>query len=207
MLDSQPTADVTVAVAKNGFLGLPGDADLTASPSSITFTTANWSDEQTVTISAAEDNDGLEGLATFTHSASSSGDSTYDGIDVASVIAIEDENDIIEVEVSKTAVTPPEGGNETYTIVLGSQPTASVTVAVDKVSGGDDDLTRSPPSITFTTTNWSTAQTVTVAAAEDNDGLEGTATFTHSATSGDSTYNTSPSPRWSPSRTRTKSSR
>ncbi|MCY3874299.1 MAG: hypothetical protein OXF88_08400, partial [Rhodobacteraceae bacterium] len=69
VLDSQPTADVTVAVAKNGFLGLPGDADLTASPSSITFTTANWSTAQTVTISAAEDADGLEGAATFTHSA------------------------------------------------------------------------------------------------------------------------------------------
>ncbi len=188
VLDSQPTADVTVAVAKDGILGFPGDVDLTASPTSITFTTANWSTAQTVTISAAEDDDGLEGLATFAHSATSI-DGDYDDIDIASVIAIEDENDIIGATISKTAVTPPEGGSDSYTIVLGSQPTASVTVAVDKVSGGDDNLTASPASIVFTTANWATARTVTISAAEDADGLEGTATFTHSASSsGDSTY-------------------
>ena len=185
VLDTQPTADVEVTVTKAS----GGDASLIRSPPKITFTTADWSTAQTVTISAAEDADGLEGTATFTHSASSSGDSTYDGIAIASVVAIEDENDVIGVTVSKTEVRPPENGSDTYTIVLDTQPTADVEVTVDKVSGGDDDLTRSPPSITFTTTNWSTAQTVTISAAEDNDGLEGTATFTHSASSsGDSTY-------------------
>ncbi len=184
VLGTEPTADVEVTVSTSG-----GDPDLTADRTTITFTPANWSTAQTVTISAAEDDDGLEGTATFTHSASSSGDSTYAGIDIASVVATENENDTIEVKVSKTAVTPPEGDVETYTIVLGTKPTANVTVTVSKASGGDGDLTRSPSSIMFTTANWASPQTVTIAAAEDDDGLEGTATFDHSASSGDSTYN------------------
>ena len=77
--------------------------------------------------------------------------------------ATENENDTIEVKVSKTAVTPLEGDVETYTIVLGTEPTANVTVTVSKAPGGDADLTRSPTApIVFTTTNWASPRTVTI---------------------------------------------
>ena len=75
----------------------------------------------------------------------------------------------------------PENGNATYTVVLDTEPTAAVTVTVAKTPGGDDDLTVNPTALTFTTGDWSTAQTVTVSAADDDDAAHGEATFTHSA--------------------------
>ena len=69
------------------------------------------------------------------------------------------------VQISKSMLTVPEGGMETYTVVLGYAPTAAVTVSVAKQSGGDDDLSVDPAALTFTAANWNTAQTVTVSAA------------------------------------------
>lgn len=61
-----------------------------------------------------------------------------------------------------TAVT--EGGaTDSYTVALSAAPSGTVTVTL----GSDPQLTRSPATLTFTTGNWSTPQTVTVAAVDD----------------------------------------
>ena len=94
------------------------------------------------------------------------------------------------VTVSARALSVPESGSATYTLVLGTAPTADVTVTVAAADGGDADLTVSPSSLTFTTADWNTAQTVTVsAAADDGDTTNGETTFEHRATSADSAYN------------------
>ena len=62
--------------------------------------------------------------------------------------------------VSTTALTINEGATGTYTVVLDSQPTASVTVTLSRT--GSSDVTFSPPTLTFTTSTWSMVQTVTV---------------------------------------------
>ena len=51
VLDSQPTADVTVTVA--GHSG----TEVTPTPTSLTFTTSNWGTAQTVTVTAGADAD------------------------------------------------------------------------------------------------------------------------------------------------------
>ena len=66
-------------------------------------------------------------------------------------------------------LTVPEGGSNWYTLVLGSRPTGDVTVGVTLPTGTD--LTLDKTTLTFTSTNWDVAQTVTVTAAEDDDGL------------------------------------
>ena len=95
------------------------------------------------------------------------------------------------VTVSKSALTVTEqnatGG--TYTVVLGTQPTANVMVTVAGHAGTDVTLTPSSGTLTFTTTNWSTAQTVTVTARNDTDTTNDRVTLTHSATSTDPGYN------------------
>ena len=68
----------------------------------------------------------------------------------------------------------PEGGSRTYTVRLLKAPTTNVTIAVSVA--GDTDLTVDPSSLTFTTGNWNSAQTVTVSAAADADAVNGTAT-------------------------------
>ena len=54
-LTSQPTGPVTVTVE-----GVPGDSDVTASPTVLSFTAQNWREAQTVTVSAAHDNDAID---------------------------------------------------------------------------------------------------------------------------------------------------
>ena len=181
VLDTAPTAAVTITVAT----AEGGDADLTAAPGTLTFTTDDWSTAQTVTVSAADDGDADDGTATFTHSANGGG---YDDVVIASVSAAEADDDTVGVAVSASTLPVPEGGSATYTLVLGTAPTAAVEVTVAKEAGGDADLMVAPSSLTFTTADWNTAQTVTVSAATDADTEAGTATIAHTATSTDSTY-------------------
>ena len=93
------------------------------------------------------------------------------------------------VTVSKTALTVTEqdttGGS--YTVVLDSEPTATVTVTVAGHAGTD--VTRTPGTLTFTTSNWDTVQTVTVTAGDDADTTDDSVTLTHSAASTDTGYN------------------
>ena len=62
------------------------------------------------------------------------------------------------------------GGQATFPVRLGVQPTAAVTVSVSSLDTGEG--TVEPSSLVFTTDNWSTAQTVTVTGVDDtlNDG-------------------------------------
>ena len=77
----------------------------------------------------------------------------------------------------------PEGGANSYTLLLSSRPSADVTVDVTLPAGTD--LTLDKTSLTFTWTNWDTAQTVTVTAAEDDDGVtDAGVTLTHTISAG-----------------------
>ena len=82
----------------------------------------------------------------------------------------------------------PEGGTASYQVTLDSQPFGSVTVSVAPAADSDPDLGVTPARLTFTAANWNAAQTVTVSAADDQDGTDGTATFGHTATSPDPAY-------------------
>jgi hypothetical protein len=79
-LNQAPTSSVTVAV------GRTGDTDVTVSPATLTFTTANWNTAQTVTVSGAQDADSTNGTATIGLTAS--------GWTAASVTANESDDDV-----------------------------------------------------------------------------------------------------------------
>ena len=86
------------------------------------------------------------------------------------------------VTVSETALTVPEGGTATYTVVLDTEPPDGSDGDADG-DPADSDLGVSG-ALTFTTDDWSTAQTVTVSAAADGDTAAGAATITHTASGG-----------------------
>ena len=163
----QPTASVTVNVT--------GGGDVSAGPTSLTFTTTTWDTAQTVTVSAAEDLDTVNDTQTITHAVAGTSASEYVGLSVDSVAVTVNDNDTAGVSVSRSTLSVNEGGSGTYTVRLAFQPTASVTV---NVTGGGD-VSADPTSLTFTTTTWDTAQTVTVSAAEDLDTVNDTQTITH----------------------------
>ena len=174
VLDTLPTGDVTVAISSN-------NTDVTVSPSPLTFTTTSWSTEQTVTVSAGQDADAANDMATLTHNPSGA---DYDSVDNADLAVTVTDDETAGVTVTPTSLTVTEGGTNTYTVVLDTQPTATVTVTiVDPTDNAD--VTANPARLTFTTSNWSTAKTVTVSAAEDDDSTEDTATVTHTVAGGD----------------------
>ena len=73
-----------------------------------------------------------------------------------------------QITVSTQSVTVPEGDTATFTVELSAQPGGDVTVSVSIESGDSDIAVQSGASLVFTTGNWDTPQTVTLAAAEDN---------------------------------------
>ena len=87
------------------------------------------------------------------------------------------------------AVAEPATGTATgtYTVKLNAQPAASVTLNLSRGSGSSrtspTNPTFSPSSLTFTTQNWDTAQTVTVTVTKDKDGVDDVVNIRHAAAS------------------------
>ena len=170
-LNAQPAADVVISVSRSG------SADVTASPATLTFTPSNWSTAQTVTVRAAQDADAANDAASIAHAVVAARSANeYDAVAVAAV-AVTVSDDDAGVTVSETTLTVAEGGNATYTVVLDAQPAADVVISVSR--SGSADVTASPATLTFTPSNWSTAQTVTVRAAQDADAVNDTGSIAH----------------------------
>jgi hypothetical protein len=170
-LQSQPSANVTATTTAGS-----GDADLTvASGGSLTFTPANWSVTQNVTLRAAEDTDTTNGTRAFSVASA--------GLTSVNVTATEADNDSPQsLVVTPTSLSVAEGGTNTFTVRLQSQPSASVSVSVSAGGGDTDLIVQSGASLTFTSANWNVAQAVTLAAAEDADNTNGSRTFAVAST-------------------------
>ena len=92
------------------------------------------------------------------------------------------DDDTAGVTITPTTLTVTEGAAvATYMVVLDSAPAVSATVTIDPGTSTMAPITVTPPSLalTFSSTDWETAQTVTVTATEDDDTLGGTRTLLH----------------------------
>ena len=181
VLGTKPTGNVTVTISGHA------NTDVSLDKTALTFTDQNWSTAQTVTATAAQDDDGVDETdVTLSHTVASTADTDYNGITAGSVTVSITDNDTAGVTISDTAVTVTEGGTNTYTVVLDTEPTDNVTVTITDPTDNTD-VTTDPASLTFTDQNWGTAQTVTVTAAQDGDAADETATITHTVTSASDT--------------------
>lgn len=72
----------------------------------------------------------------------------------------------IRVSAPSPAFTTENGGTAFFEVVLGTQPTADVSVGLS--SSDTTEGTVSVSTLTFTTANWDTAQSVTVSGVDDN---------------------------------------
>ncbi len=181
-LATRPSATVTVTIT--GHSG----TDLALGTTLLTFDPKNvrnlWSTPQTVTVSAGEDGDAANDTATLLHTASG-GDYAGKTASLAVTTTDDDETGGIVLTPS-SSLTVEEGSSDTYTVKLATQPSASVTVTITGHSGTD--LTLGTTLLTFNPSGsnlWSTAQTVTVSAGEDEDAANDTATLLHTASGGD----------------------
>ncbi|MEN6425146.1 MAG: SBBP repeat-containing protein [Phycisphaerales bacterium] len=87
----------------------------------------------------------------------------------------------LSIETSVDSVTVPEDSTGTFQVKLSAQPDSDVVVGVSWVSGDGDIAVTDGSSLTFTTSDWDTYQTVTLSAAPDADAANGTATIRCSA--------------------------
>ena len=176
VLDTEPAANVTVAIQ------VPDNADIAIDQTELTFTAEDWNQAQTVTVTAAHDDDAVtDDPVTLTHTVSG-GD--YEGVTAAGVEVTIVEDDTPGVVVSETALTITEGDSQSYTVVLDTQPAADVTVAVTVPE--DADIAVDETTLTFTADNWNTPQTVTVTADHDDDAVvDDLVTVTHAVSGGD----------------------
>ena len=184
-LSSQPAADVTVAITGHSGTDLSLSGTSLSSNDTLTFTTANWNAAQTVTVSAGGDDDAVADAAVaLTHTATSG---SHSSAPVAVTVTIT-ETDTAEVLVDPADLTVAEDGSSPYTVRLATQPSANVTVTVTGHTGTDLSLSgtglSSNDTLSFTTTNWNTAQTVTVSAAPDADGANDRVALTNTAGGG-----------------------
>ncbi len=132
--------------------------------------------------------------STIVTSATSSTNPGFNGVAVADVTVAITDDDTAGISITQssggTAVSEA-GGTDTYSIVLDSQPSASVGVTV---SFPASDLTVNGNAVgsystSFTIANWNTPQTITVAAVDDR-ALEGNhaGALVHAFTSSDAAY-------------------
>ena len=184
-LGSEPTAEVTIGLASSD----PSEG--TVSPAAVTFTAANWSLPQTVTITGVDDDldDGNVSYTVFT-AAAVSADNVYNGLNAADASVTNTDNDTAGITVSPTngLTTTEADGTATFSVVLKTQPTADVTIGLS--SGDLTEGTISLSGVTFTPTNWKTAQTVTVTGVDDavDDGDMAFSIVTLAAASSDANY-------------------
>ena len=178
-LNTRPSADVAIIIADdNPDVTADTDAATSGNQDRLTFTPANWSTPQTVTVAAAHDADAVNDKAQLRYTVSSGNASgPYSGLAADGVAVTVTDDDDAGVTVSETTLTVDEGGDNTYTVALDAQPTSDVVINVTK--SGSADVTVSPATLTFTSSNWGTAQTVTVAAAQDADAADDSAAIAH----------------------------
>ena len=88
---------------------------------------------------------------------------TVQGLTVTNVEVTIADNDTRGVDVSPTTLAVTEGGDDTYTVVLTSEPTGPVTVVLSR--SGSSDVTVAPSPLTFATGN--------LVDGADGDGLGG----------------------------------
>ena len=79
------------------------------------------------------------------------------------------------VSLSAETLSIDEGGSGAYFVVITTEPTATVTIAISR--GGD--VTTQPNNLRFTASNWETRQRVTVNAGQDGDADDDTVAITH----------------------------
>ncbi len=162
VLESEPTADVTIGVSSSDV------TEGTVDPASLTFTSLNWDTPQTVTVTGTDDFV-IDGSVVFSIvlEPAVSADLGYNGLDAADVSVTNGDNDVAGVVVTESAASTDvtEGGaTDTYTLVLTAEPTEDVTITIT----ADALITTDLSEVVFTALNWSTPQTVTVSAVDDD---------------------------------------
>ncbi len=186
-------------------------AGVSFSPSSLSFTASNWSNERTVTVRAPNDGaPNVDDPFTITHAVSGA---NYDSVTAtpSSIDATTIDNDVPGIRLTPSSLAMDEGTTRTYTASLNIPPADDVTVTLTFAAGSSSDVAfvtdAGPPvqtantlTLTFTpaaptptemaagATQWNDPQTITVQVAPDADAADDSATISHAFQSTETRY-------------------
>ena len=163
---------VRVSSGDDGAVKVNKTGGTAAAHHDLTFTNSDWNTNQAVTLTGEQDDDSDDESVTITHAvrnAQTTANEFDDATDVTFTAAVTDDESV-EVRVSATSLTVTEatgsGRTATFTVRLGSKPTADVVIGVSGDDGSEGSV--SPLQLTFTQSDWNQTQTVTVTAVDDD---------------------------------------
>ncbi|MDH5721580.1 MAG: DUF1566 domain-containing protein [Spirochaetia bacterium] len=163
VLNTEPDGDVIIDVVSS-------DAtEASADKASLTFTATDWNVAQTVTVTGIDDlkADGNQTFnVTLTINGATADTTGYAALTVPAISVTNSDDDTAGFTVSKASLTTAEGATtDTFTVVLNTEPDGDVII--DVVSSDATEASVDKANLTFTATDWSVAQTVTVTGIND----------------------------------------
>ena len=179
-LSAAPAQQVEVTLTATGHAGATSD-DWSGVPSSLTFGSGETSKSFAVT--AVDDRVEDDGeMVELSFGALPEG--FVKGTPATTRVTLMND-DSASLVLSTTTIEVMEGaaGGATYTVRLGTEPSAEVTVTVSGQIGTDVSVDKA--TLTFTSDNWNTPQAVKVTAADDHDTSDDAVTLAHTASGGE----------------------
>ncbi len=182
-----PSARVSIVVMSSDTLAVG------VSPKILEFTQDNWFEQQTLTVTAVNDDDGNDENVTISHTASGGG---YDDVVIAEVdVFVVDPDPFVPVPgatISLQDVNLHEGTSSYYTIRLDKDPSEKVYIVVRStapaaitVSPTVLEFLPGPPAIDNALQNWRTPHKVTVEAVQDDNAISEKVVIDHIAIGGE----------------------
>lgn len=150
-----PTGNAVVTIA-------PANGAVTTTPPTLTFTAANYSQAQSVTVTGVQDADAVAAITSVSASAP--------GATAGSVTVTVADDDVLGIQASTSLLPLGEAGMATFGVRLTAQPIADTTIFI--ASNDAAAAAVSLASVTFTPTNYATYQTVTVTGVADLDAAD-----------------------------------
>ncbi len=185
VLTSEPTADVLIPVSSSD------TTEGTVSVANITFTPTNWNVVQTVIVTGANDEIQDSNITyNIILGASISLDLAYNAIAKPNLSLVNQDDDVANIIVSAISGATAESGTTAWiTLVLTTEPIADVVISLASDNPAEGVMAQS--SVTFTSSNWNTVQTVVVAGIDDmvDDGDINYKIVLDASVSTDSNYN------------------
>jgi len=163
-LNSQPEASVVISVSSSN------TDEGTVNPSRLEFSSSNWNTSQTVTVTGVDDSsdpvvDGNTSYKIYLGNTVSSS-THYNDLKSGTLELSNTDSESPGVTLSSSSLTTSENGtNATFTVKLDQKTTSDVTINLQSNDPGEG--TPSPSALTFTTSNYSSPQTITVQAVDD----------------------------------------
>lgn len=162
VLDDQPTGNVVYDLTSTDL------TQMTVFPASMTFTPSNWNIVQTGTITTVDDliADGDQNETFRIELDAAASDDCYDITPVNYVITILDD-EVAGYRLSPVAGSLLEGNSQSaqVSVVLTAAPLTNIII--DLQSQDTTEVTLATASLTFTPSNWNTAQTVTLTSVDE----------------------------------------